>query len=303
MVAEHKRFQISIHSGASSGEMSVLFSGMAEPQPGHSIGPAIHDYFLIHTVLRGEGVFETGGRRYPCSEGDTFVIFPGVLFRYEAGQEEPWQYCWVAFKGSRSRSILDELGIIPENPVIRHSGGPLVRALYKQLRSSLKREDSDALADLEASGILRLLLTRFGEASLAATPVPERPLAESDRRLDRIISWLLLQYAQPISIQQIADTFGYHRTHLSRIFKEKTGLSPARFLLKVRMEKAKQLLSTALTITEVAASVGYADPLYFSKQFHRWAGKSPTDYRSSQASVAPRVNPASSRDRSSGSTA
>lgn len=280
MVADHKRFNISINSGERGGELSVLFSGMAEPQAGHSIGPAIHDYCLIHTVLKGEGIFETGGKRYLCSEGDTFVIFPGILFRYEAGREDPWQYCWVGFKGGRVRRVLDELGIIPERPVIRRSGGPAVRSLYKQLRGSLKREDSDILSDLEASGILRLLLSRFGEASLASIPVPERPLAETDRRLDQIISWLLLQYAQPISIRQIADTFGYHRTHLSRIFKEKTGLSPAQYLLKIRMEKARQLLCTSLTITEVAASVGYADPLYFSKQFHRWTGMSPSEYRS-----------------------
>jgi len=287
MAAEHKRFSISVNPGERGGELSVLFSGMAEPQPGHSIGPAIHDFCLIHTVLKGRGSFEAGGRRYPCAEGDTFVIFPGILFRYEADREEPWQYCWVGFKGSRSRGLLDELGITPAVPVIRQSGGTAVRGLYKQLRASLKREDSDLLADLEASGILRLLLTRFVEANREAMPVPEHPLAETDRRLDRIISWLLLQYAQPISVQQIADTFGYHRTHLSRIFKQRTGLSPVQFLFKIRMEKAQQLLRTSLSVMEVAASVGFADPLYFSKQFHRWASMSPSAYREREQKPAP----------------
>ncbi|WJH37586.1 helix-turn-helix transcriptional regulator [Paenibacillus sp. CC-CFT747] len=77
----------------------------------------------------------------------------------------------------------------------------------------------------------------------------------------------------------MAQTLGYHRTYLSKIFKQQTGLSPMNFLLKIRMERARLLLEKPLTIEQVASSVGFSDALYFSKQFKKWYGASPSDYR------------------------
>jgi AraC-like DNA-binding protein len=51
------------------------------------------------------------------------------------------------------------------------------------------------------------------------------------------------------------------------------------FLLKIRMERARLLLAEKLTIEQIASSVGFLDPLYFSKQFKKWYGSSPTEYR------------------------
>jgi AraC-like DNA-binding protein len=51
------------------------------------------------------------------------------------------------------------------------------------------------------------------------------------------------------------------------------------YLLKLRMERAKLLLQEQLTIEQVASSVGFTDALYFSKQFKKWSGSSPSEYR------------------------
>jgi len=51
------------------------------------------------------------------------------------------------------------------------------------------------------------------------------------------------------------------------------------YLLKIRMERAKLLLLEPLTIEQVASSVGFTDALYFSKQFKKWYGRSPSEYR------------------------
>ncbi|MNO02539.1 DNA-binding transcriptional regulator AraC [compost metagenome] len=59
------------------------------------------------------------------------------------------------------------------------------------------------------------------------------------------------------------------------------------FLLKIRMERARLLLSEPLTVEQVAASVGFPDALYFSKQFKKWYGQAPTDYRHYQLNMGP----------------
>ncbi|MCL6646417.1 MAG: catalase/peroxidase HPI, partial [Dehalococcoidia bacterium] len=80
--------------------------------------------------------------------------------------------------------------------------------------------------------------------------------------VEQAIRWLNLQYSKPISIEEMAHTLGYHRTYLSKIFKQFTGLPPMGYLLKVRMERARQLLQEPLTVEQVASSVGYPDALY-----------------------------------------
>src|SRR5690606_121737 len=75
MISDHTRFQMAFHPSPIPGELSVIFSGEGDPVGGHKIGPAVHDYFLIHTVLSGTGSYSTGSMRYKCKAGDSFFIF------------------------------------------------------------------------------------------------------------------------------------------------------------------------------------------------------------------------------------
>jgi len=70
------------------------------------------------------------------------------------------------------------------------------------------------------------------------------------------------------------------RYYLHRIFKNFTNKSPQEYLLCLRMEKAASLLqNTELRISDVSRSVGYSDPLLFSKTFKKSKGLSPSDFR------------------------
>ena len=87
-------------------------------------------------------------------------------------------------------------------------------------------------------------------------------------------------YAQPLSLPEIAQHFFMSPYHFSRIFKENTGLSPIVCLTRTRMENAKRLLlDLDLTVKEIAVQVGYTDPHYFSKAFAKEEGMTPTAYR------------------------
>ncbi|AJY74327.1 AraC family transcriptional regulator [Paenibacillus beijingensis] len=281
---DHFHFTVAVNPAPAHGELSVLFSGEGRPYSAHSQGPALRDYYLVHTVISGEGCFETGGRRYACKSGDTFVIFPGELFFYEADKQNPWHYVWVAFVGHASESLLSSIGITLQQPVIRRGEADLFDR-YRELRNGLLHADTVVLADLEAKGHLRLLLHAFGKANRSGISAKQLPPSEIERQIAHAIQWLSVQFNQPVSIELMSRTLGYHRTHLSKMFKRVTGLSPMQYLLKIRMERASALLlESRLTIVQVAASVGFTDAFYFSKQFHKWSGQSPTSYRESHRS-------------------
>jgi AraC-like DNA-binding protein len=151
------------------------------------------------------------------------------------------------------------------------------------MQVTLERSVHPELADLEANGLLRILLKEFGEVN-ANKFVFNKPAVVPDieRQIKQAVRWLSFQYAEQISIEELSRRLGYHRTHLSKMFKQVTGVSPMQFLLKVRMERAKELLvgEIYLSIDQIASSVGYGDALYFSKQFRKTFGVSPTEYRS-----------------------
>ncbi|MBD2867467.1 AraC family transcriptional regulator [Paenibacillus sp. IB182493] len=270
---------MSINAAPLKGEMSVLFSGQGAPVGGHFIGPAVHGYYLIHLVLDGEGVYETLGESHTLGTGDVFVIFPDILVKYEADKSNPWKYMWVAFSGEIVEESLTSIGIAPDRTVIRGCSLPAMKRMFRSLRKSLQRADFPKAGNMEASGWLRLILSELALLRQPAETEAEAPPSRSFRQIDQAIRLLSLQYGQQLSIEGIAHTLGYHRAHLTKLFKEATGLSPMQFLFKIRMKKAEELLGGELTIAQIAASVGYNDPLFFTKQFHKWSGLSPTEFR------------------------
>lgn len=282
MIPEHDMYEAYMNADKQDRQINLLFSGQAYPQPDHKIGPSVHDYYLLHSVLEGRGKFESGGVIYDCRPGDTFVIFPGSLFSYQADTMKPWHYAWVALQGPGVFGQLAEIGITPTAPVVRSGHVVALRELYMKIRLALQPGADPRLESLEASGWLLLLFHHFGRAHREATPASDlKEMAMIDRQVEQAIRWFSLQYQQQLSIEELARQLGYHRAHLFHAFKARTGLSPKQYLMKVRMDKAKQLLTgVALTVDQIASSVGFNDALYFSRQFRKITGMSPSEYRS-----------------------
>ncbi|WP_379152214.1 AraC family transcriptional regulator [Paenibacillus sp. sgz5001063] len=280
MIPEHYSFTAGFNLLPEEQDLAVLFSGEGQPYPGHKIGPSVHDYYLIHTVLEGEGCFQSSAASQQCRSGDTFVIFPGSLFSYQADDLNPWHYAWVALQGTGVSGLLSDIGITRDRPLLQSENIRELHSLYERIRLSFRQSAYPRLESLEASGWTRLLLHHFGQDNLSMLPARPMEMPEIiDRQIDQAIRWISLQFHQQISIDHMAATLGYHRAHLSKAFKQKTGLSPKQYLLKMRMDKAKSLLSGTLTIDQVASSVGFNDALYFSRQFRKYCGMSPSEYR------------------------
>lgn len=295
-MSDHHRISIAVNPSPFRDEMSVLFCGDGEPRGGHVIGPAVHDYYLVHVVLGGRGVFETLGERHSLEAGDCFVIFPEILVRYEADPQHPWTYMWVAFSGGASSEMLGGIGFAPDSAVVRSCGLDEMKELFGKLRGSLENAEGNAeLRSVEASGLLRLVLHKLGRMAASGKQGTSGGVkkgsgagagelhSRSFPGLQQAISMLSYQYGQHTSIGEIAKALGYHRAHLTKLFKETTGLSPMQYLNKVRMKKAEELLENGLTVAQTAASVGFNDPLFFTKQFRKWSGVSPTEFRKGMA--------------------
>ncbi|GFZ85421.1 AraC family transcriptional regulator [Paenibacillus marchantiophytorum] len=265
--------------------LTVLFAGESQTKPEHRLGPKVYDYYLIHYVISGKGVFSSQGEEYALGAGDSFIIEPEQLISYVSDESDPWHYCWIAFTGEQAAPSVSATGLNPLLPIIHTTRNRHIPVLFRHIQQALKAKKTNA--QLKSVGYLHLLLGEYCEAlasSTAAGPITE---AESDRIVQQAIHYLSTQYAEPITIELMAESLGYNRAYLSRMFKRHTKVTPVTFLLKLRVDKAKLLLRERLelTIEQIASSVGFYDPLYFSKQFRRWYGVSPTEYRNQMKSL------------------
>ncbi|WP_217595398.1 AraC family transcriptional regulator [Cohnella sp. GbtcB17] len=259
--------------------LAALFAGESQTRPAHRVGPKVVDYYLLHHVISGHGVFETEGRVHALGPGHTFLIRPKRLFSYESDAIDPWRYRWVAFAGDRAASLLAEAGLGADRHIVftgeDSSPDERCREIYEAFRA---RRPS---ASLEAAGLLYLLLASL--MSTGAERAEQPPIGDThgEELVRQVIGYLSTQYAEPVSIEAMAETLGYNRAYLSRLFKRHAGVTPIAFLTRIRIDRGKRLLRERpeLTVEQVASSVGFPDALYFSKQFRRAFGTTPTGYR------------------------
>lgn len=258
----------------------VLFAGVSQTLPGHVVGPKVLDYYLLHHVISGRGIFHCGGQEYQLHPGDSFLIEPEQLISYTADQEHPWHYLWVAFQGNSVPQLLGNAGFSATQPIARDTQNRGLSKLFQRIQSAFYNKQ--AYSPYEAAGHLYLLLSAYGEilgsSAHNEAALPETPAASTVRQA---IHYLSTQYAEEITMETMAESLGYNRAYLSRLFKNHTGETPVTFLLKLRIDQARRLLRERedLTVEQIAFSVGFHDPLYFSKQFRRLLGLSPSQYR------------------------
>ena len=120
-------------------------------------------------------------------------------------------------------------------------------------------------------------------ARLAAgvEPSPKPPAAGLSRHIVRqIVDLLSADLSVPVPLNTMAGTAALSPFHFSRAFKAATGVPPHRYVVQLRIEKARERLEkTNLPIIEIAAQVGYDDPSYFARLFRREVGVTPAAYR------------------------
>ncbi|WP_377565728.1 AraC family transcriptional regulator [Paenibacillus chungangensis] len=260
--------------------MQVLFAGESQTKPAHRLGPKVYDFYLMHIVLSGHGTYSAGGEQHRLGPGHTFLIRPEQLISYESDGASPWRYRWVAFRGDHIPLLLQQAGFASEREIAYLPDIRKAALLFHRIYEALRHGRPSA--SLQAMGSLHMLLASYSEALLPLSPTARHSKQkESDRLYQQVVHYLSTQYTHPVSIEAMAETLGYNRAYLSRLFKRQTGLSPVTFLLRLRLDKARHMLRERpeLTIEQVAASVGIQDALYFSKQFRNIHGQSPTSYR------------------------
>ncbi|MBQ8526177.1 MAG: AraC family transcriptional regulator [Clostridia bacterium] len=237
--------------------------------PGHSWGPGVRTSYIIHYVISGKGVFYCGQNKFTLKKGQIFVIFPNTIIKYQADRKDPWHYVWVVFNGDEAKAVFDHVGISLKNPVAAVSDGARLTEILRampRVRGAVMHEN------LRFSSLLY-------EAMSVIVDEDESEKSENIY-LTTAVRYIKAHYYEDITVEQISSHVGISRKYLFSVFKNSLGVSPKDYIVDYRMKKACQLFNDRqLSVGNVAYSVGYKDPLTFSRMFKKKLGLSPTDYR------------------------
>ncbi len=251
--------------------------GMQNCFPDHSFGPGTRDVFILHFICDGKGTYETDGKVYNLSKGDTFLIWPGQEVHYYADSKAPWTYIWVGFQGVKALTYLQAAGFDKEHLIGEFQDTSYVFTHIQQMLLSRQLTLSNELR--RDSALLQVFAALIDNRHQSMKKeecydYPYRIYAQ------QAVDYITSHYMENVRINDIANYIGIDRSYLAQIFKKSLQVSPQEYLLKYRMDQAKILLkSTDMKILNIAREVGYNDALTFSKVFKKERGLSPSEYR------------------------
>ncbi|MGE5550064.1 MAG: AraC family transcriptional regulator [Bacteroidota bacterium] len=248
--------------------------GAEDCAPNHDYGPAVRDHYLIHCIRGGRGVFRVGEKVYHLRENQGFLICPGIVTYYRADGDDPWRYAWVGFNGRKAQHYLEQAGLSQDKPIFTYArDGLLAECLARLVETAATAARG---REIRLLGFLYVFLSGLLETAEA----DPRPETQREFYVRRALEYLEMEYYRDISVAGVAKHLGLDRSYFSALFRAEMGVPPRDYLIRHRIEKACELMrDRRLTIAEVARSVGYADPLQFSKAFKRLKGLPPKGWR------------------------
>lgn len=231
-------------------------------------------YLLIYTIT-GKGYAKYRGRSYELREDQVFLMDCYDYQEYWTDKTELWQFKWIHFNGGTSNEyfnlIYDRFG-----PIIEMYGRPHLLECLNEIIKLLEHNDFQ----LEVN-VSRLIVEILSELLLSETQKSENlEFRMLNKNIKSALEFVENNYERDISLKDIASAACCSEFHFSRLFKRTTGYSPYEYLLKYRINRAKNhLKDSKTTVDEIARMVGYNSISNFIRTFKSLEEMTPLKYR------------------------
>jgi AraC-like DNA-binding protein len=264
-----------------AGYQSILPNSIY-PTQGHSLdyrfnfqnGRVLDEFQMIY-ITKGKGTFEsTSCRIRQIGEGTVFFLFPGEWHRFRPDIVTGWDSYWVGFSGKFAENLVANGYLSVDKPIVKVGYNEEMVSLYQRILEA-GNEERSGYQQYIAGIVIHLL----GYVNFRAKDsyYEDKSVVQ---KIDKARVLIREQINMNISPEAVAATLLMTYSWFRRLFKQYTGLAPAQYIAQLRLQHAKELLSTtAKSIKEIAVEMNYESVDYFSTQFRRMTKMTPTQYR------------------------
>ena len=239
--------------------------------------------WIIHITTRGSGSYNCVRRQLLSKPGDILLFAPDSHLEHRRSQHSAdWSHHWIMFQPqSHWLMWLQWPQVGPGIYALTIHSKPQRQQILALFDDIVRLQNyRDNLDNELRKNLLEQLLIRCRKALPAAHGNP------IDERIGKAIDILSKRFDQTVSVQELASQVGLSASRLSALFKYHTGTSLLKWRDEQRMARACQLLAhSSKPISVIAETVGYRDPLYFTRCFRQHFSCSPRHYRRVKAAT------------------
>jgi AraC-like DNA-binding protein len=233
------------------------------------------DQAIFIYCCKGKGWCELAGGFHPIQAGEMLVVPPDMTHAYGAEKASPWTIFWFHAQGLLLGDYLRELDVRPDRPVMQLGASPQVPALFEELLEQVELGYTRLQLLCAAQTLAHLLAVLIREHRSARQHQPSLP-----QKIAQTIAHMKQHLDSALQLEALAAIAGLSRSRYVELFRQQAGYAPIDYFIRLRMHRACQLLDTTdLSVKAVATTLGYEDPLYFSRLFRQVNERSPQAYR------------------------
>jgi AraC-like DNA-binding protein len=254
------------------GPLRVVCGGIERTRSDYHIERETFPYHCLEFVAEGNGMFERHHRTEPISAGSVLCYSPSTPHRISGDGAGSMLKYYVDFVGAESSILLNQAGF--SERITRRVAEPAeITDLFEGLHRDA--ESDHPLAEEVCACRLRLLLLKLGAMSDWAGD----HVSQSEKTFREAKAWFLARGGSAPRISEAAEAIGVTPEHLSRLFKRYAQTTPHRYVERIRMQRALELLvDHGLKVIQVSELLGFTDQFHFSRSFKRVHGRPPTTF-------------------------
>ena len=232
-----------------------------------------NDYQLIY-ICEGQCVVTLDGTVQIAYPGDCILYRPGEAQDYLLAKKVKPHTYWIHFNGEVCQKLFETL-LLQNVHIIKAEQNREVEHLVSRVCQYYNLEVPNR--ELICSGMMQTILALLSNELYKGNPHTGE---KGKDKVSEVISHIKMVPNLNITVSECADFCQMSKAHFSRFFKQITGMPPIQFVLKIRIDRAKELLDfTDKPIAEIAEASGFPDQNYFARTFKKITGMSPTQYR------------------------
>ncbi|NJD02363.1 MAG: AraC family transcriptional regulator [Ruminiclostridium sp.] len=236
------------------------------------------DYYRIYYIVNGEGWIRVGDKDFYPKAGELYWLPSNIAQQYSlVSPDKPLAHYWIHFYAALGGQI-PLLDVISMPVVIKLHEDKLIKNIFEDLLSSLNNSFDVADEFMVKSNLLKLMSYYINACGDNVKILSSSPAAE----LQPIIDHIEKNLSSEMTVNQLAKIINLQPNYFSDKFRKIIGLSPIKYIIQKRIEKAKILLSLSnKQMSEIADETGFSDQFQFSSLFKKYANMSPSEFRNS----------------------
>ncbi len=229
--------------------------------------------YAIQYISSGLGFCNDGKKTTPVEPGSLILYFPDVVQDYSFKKENNTTLMWTHFTGTAC-SMLDRIKT-DKAIVVKITDTKEFEHIFRRMINThyLKEPYNETICE----GYLNVLITMILKSACYSEG---KNINLNHEGLQQVLSSMNRHFNEPILLQKYAKMCFVSQNRFIHMFKEYTGVSPYHYQLKIRIDRAVEMLSnTAISVSDCAEAVGFKDCSYFCRVFKKFTGKTPMYYK------------------------